>query len=43
MKTKYCNNCGRKAHCDEVLKETQVDYDGRKYEIVVCVYCRCEE
>jgi len=38
----YCNNCGRKAHCGEVLKETQTDYEGRTYEIIVCVHCRCE-
>ena len=42
MDTKYCMNCGHKQH-DGQLKRTEIDYDGREYEIVVCECCRLEK
>ena len=35
MDTKYCMNCGHEQH-DGKLKRTEIDYDGREYEIM-CV------
>lgn len=41
-KKKYCLNCGHEEH-EGKLYRTEVDYDGREYEIIVCDYCRLEE
>jgi len=38
----YCMNCGNKSH-DDFLKRTEIDENGRIYEIVVCQYNRIEE
>ena len=36
---KFCLNCGHEKH-DGILQRTEIDYDGREYEIVVCQHCR---
>lgn len=38
----YCENCGNPEH-DGVLKRWEKDYDGRKYEIIVCYQYKNEK
>ena len=40
-KKKYCLNCGHEAH-EGKLHRTEIDYDGREYQIVVCEHPRYE-
>lgn len=39
MKIEYCQNCGHEKH-DGPLWRTEVDYDGREYQIEVCRHYR---
>ena len=40
--TNFCLNCGNKEH-KGLLKRTEIDYDGREYEIIVCYHSRANE
>ena len=40
--TNLCLNCGNKEH-KGLLKRTEIDYDGREYEIIVCYHSRTNE